>query len=526
MITTGAIGSGPIGAGPIFLQTGGASTFGGGAIALASVTGALTTGLSLGGPAVETTAATGALTNWTNVTLVAPLYTGFGGVLDPTFWIDSKPVAGTTLYYDSSYITIQPNGEIVAARNPTSAAVQFFDGTSWAFGIISVTPTMVGNATAVNALVGALTATSHWDSAATSLVQASGILTTQIRDVGNAVEISVAAAALNTAIRLAGAAVSTSAVSASLNSIALSSVAGDLPVHSTLTGVLTTALTVASSAVSVVSAAGALAAKIQLAAQAISTNASSAFLRTGGQMQANAISAAVAAGNLLNRIGFAGPAAEITTAAGALSTNIKLLTDAISGTTVGGILITKLALGGAPAALDVAVGRLTALTRFMGVAWATARATGTLTTTPASLRGAAVSGSVVTAELLAPGSPIGLYVFDAGFYVDAARVDFTQTFKQIGNGEGHVLTFNYGDDLVGNELLEGIIHVTVECTTGVDATPAAILNGPPAYDSTRKMVMQPVIGTIAGNIYYLTVTAPTTNPQKILYRFGLLPVVH
>lgn len=532
---TGAIGAGPIAAGPLETQIGGANTLGGAAISLASASAALSTGLRLGGNVATDDTVTAQLTNWAQVTLVGTLYTGFGGILSPGFWMDSAPHAGSTLYYDGTYITILPDGEIISTNNNCSAVVQFYDGTAWALGIVVITPTMVANASAISVVTAALTATDHLVGAAGVLVQVAGALTTHIPLAGQAASVTQAAAALNTAIRLAGAAVSPSSVAASLNAVALASTPGDTPITSVSTGVLSTAIRAAAAATAIVQAAGNLATKIQLAANAVVAASAAAALRTDTRLSGDAISASVANGALVTQIKLAAPATDLITAAGALSTAIKLLGAGVSSSSAVGQLITRLNLAAAPATIAAANASLSTMVSMQGVAWAASSARGTLVPIGSPFAGGPVATSTATGDLLAPGSPIGLYVYDPFFVTVGVREDFTYTFEKIAPGEAHVLTFDYSvapdadqsSVLVGGELLEGIIHTTVLCTSGIDLNPQALLNGPPAYDPTRKKVMQPIIGPPAGsgNTYYLTVLAPTTNPQKILNRFGLLPVL-
>ncbi len=111
-----------------------------------TATGDLTThsGPNMSAAAVTSAAVTSALTNFSTVTLTAPLYTGVGGILDPNFWLDSKPGVGTVVYFDPAKLTVLPNGEFVGTSNNFTAVVQFFDGTSWATGLVVFTPLMVG----------------------------------------------------------------------------------------------------------------------------------------------------------------------------------------------------------------------------------------------------------------------------------------------------------------------------------------------------------------------------------------------
>jgi hypothetical protein len=492
-------------------------------------------GAALAGDAVSGDTVSGALTNWQQVTLIAPLYTGVGGVLDPNFWLDSKPVAGSVLFYDATYITILADGEIVSTSDNCTAVVQFYDGTQWVLGVIVIVPTLVGYASSVSVVAGTLTAANHMMAAAQELVAVAGALTAHITLAAHATSVTNATAALAAKIKLAGHIVTADVISASLDSLALASSPGDTPVTSVATGDLTTAIQFAASATDVAQAAGNLSTQIALAAHALAAaSLAAANLKTSTALKAAAISGAVATGALLTQMRLAGPAADLVAAAGSLSTSIPLLGAGVSASSAAGQLISQLHLATAPHALAQASAALSTIVSMQGVAWAATYAKGTLTPIAAPLGGPAISGSSASGDLLAPGSPIGLYVYDPFFVSTDAREDFTFKFLQIGPGEAHVLSFDFStaadDDqtatLVGTEVLQGIIAVAVECTSGSDDDPMALLNGAASYDPTQKLVMQPVIGPSggSGNTYYITVTAPTSNPQKILYRFGLLPV--
>lgn len=88
-----------------------------------------------------------------------------------------------------------------------------------------------------------------------------------------------------------------------------------------------------------------------------------------------------------------------------------------------------------------------------------------------------------------------------------------------------VLTFDFSGKLEADETLAGAIVVSVSVVRGVDATPAAILNGAAEYDATSKMVLQGVQAGVSGAEYRIKVVVPTTNPKKVLALAGVLPVV-
>jgi hypothetical protein len=66
----------------------------------------------------------------------------------------------------------------------------------------------------------------------------------------------------------------------------------------------------------------------------------------------------------------------------------------------------------------------------------------------------------------------------------------------------------------------------------VDPGPVDLLNGAAAYNATPispatgpTQVQQPVNGSgTPGNAYLFQVTAPTSNPQKVLVRYAILPM--
>jgi len=102
----------------------------------------------------------------------------------------------------------------------------------------------------------------------------------------------------------------------------------------------------------------------------------------------------------------------------------------------------------------------------------------------------------------------------------------TPLFQKLGPDEAVVLTFNYADELVAGEQLEGVIDVEVTVTSGVDAgAPNSVLNGVAAYNTGQTQVLQPVKGAVSGCVYYFKVTAPTTNPKKTLTRYALLEII-
>lgn len=128
-------------------------------------------------------------------------------------------------------------------------------------------------------------------------------------------------------------------------------------------------------------------------------------------------------------------------------------------------------------------------------------------------------------------SVVGLYEFDPEFVDAVSRgvllelMPTTYRFPVIGPTEDRVLTFDFTSDLDPGETLAGIIGVTVAVTAGIDPNPTTIFDGIASYDNTLMQVQQPVRGQgVIDTDYYIVVTAPTTNPFKILARYGLLQV--
>jgi hypothetical protein len=299
---------------------------------------------ALAGAATDTTSATGALTNYSSVVLTAPLYTGIGGILDPNFWLDAKPVVGNTIFFDPA-ITVLPNGEINSASNTVSAVVQFNNGSGWAFGLVTFTPFMVGYATDTSSASGALNAGAVLAAAATSLTSAVGALTTGINLSGAAADLTTAVGALSTAIQLAAAASDASSASGTLvpGGASLAGAASDT---TSANADLSTQIALAGAAADVVTATGALTTQILLAAQAADATSATGSLTTG-ILLAGASTDSTSALGLLGSIQLLlAVANDVTVAAGSLITQIVLSASATSSTLAAGDLSTAIQLAG------------------------------------------------------------------------------------------------------------------------------------------------------------------------------------
>ena len=90
--------------------------------------------------------------------------------------------------------------------------------------------------------------------------------------------------------------------------------------------------------------------------------------------------------------------------------------------------------------------------------------------------------------------------------------------------EAIVLTFDFTNGLLANEILSGSPTVTVATAFGTDASPTSILNGASSIDSTGRMVLVPVQAGLDGCDYEVKVVVPTNNIKKTLALIAILPV--
>jgi hypothetical protein len=96
-------------------------------------------------------------------------------------------------------------------------------------------------------------------------------------------------------------------------------------------------------------------------------------------------------------------------------------------------------------------------------------------------------------------------------------------FPNKAPAEKLVLTYDFTNELAGDEFLTGEVTVKVTLLRGVDANPAAIQNGLPQVESKRVLV--PIKGGFHNCIYQVEVVAVTNNPRKVLSLAADLPVV-
>lgn len=321
-----------------------------------SATGSLTTAAGFGAAALSAVTASGALLPFATVVLTSPLYTGSGGLLDPNFWTNSNtPAVGDTIWYDPTFITISPNGEIVSTSNNCSGIVQFNDGTGWAVGLVVITPLMVGYAVDLNSAAGALSTAINLAVAASNLTSASASLSTHIGFRSAASTLVTATGALTTQIQLSAAALSSTSATGILpfGQAVLVGAGNDL---TTATGALSTQVKLASAASDVVSAVAALSAQIQMVAQAIDlTIASATFgIPQGAAFQSQAFDFTTAQAFLGNQASFNAVATDLTSATGQITTAIQLLSAAADVTTAAAQLGSQILFGFTPRLLTTA----------------------------------------------------------------------------------------------------------------------------------------------------------------------------
>ena len=475
---------------------------------VASAVAQLSTEILLSGAAAATASATGALVNWASVTLAGALYTGPGGVLDPNFWVDAVPALGTKVYYDPTHITIYPNGEISSDSNNCTAIVQFFDGTSWALGLVVITPHMVAYARDVASASAQLSTAIQLAAAASALVTATGAFSTAASLSATASDTASATGSLTTGIPLSALAANVSSAVAGLTTqIRLAATATDT---ATATANLNGVISLDAAAHAIASALGTLSTQIRLGAIASSTASVSGSLSTVIRLDGTAQDVVSASAALSAAITMGGSANSIASASAELTTAKPLFAAAIDVATAVATLSTGLPISANAQAISQASGALTAAIRLVASAASEARAS-----------------AVLTDVIETP--PVGVYASDPRFVIAKTRWSFfgsqrTPMFERKDPSEKVVLTFDFSGVLATDETLSGPITLTIIATSGTDAAAIDLFNGYPAYDMTMRKILQPVKAGVNGCHYYVKVSAATTNGKKTLALSGLLPV--
>jgi hypothetical protein len=470
-------------------------------------TAGLSTAIRLGAAASANASASAALVDWATVTLAGSLYTGIGGALDPNFWVDSVPTLGTTIYYDPTHITIFPNGEVASDTNSCFAVCQFFDGANWALGLIVITPFMVAYANNVAAAVGQLTTAIQLAAAAQALVTATAALGTGAGLFANATDVASGAANLT-------------------NPKPIAAIANDV---ATAVGNLTAQILLASSALSQSTATAQLANPNALLAAATAVDSMTALITTGIPLAGTAFGSASSSGAISTGVQLSGAAANVVSAAGQLSTQIRVAASASDTSGASGNLTVTIPL--VAAAIDAASALATISTGInlsanaVSVSGALAELFGAI-----ALFAAARSQATATATLtdIAETPLIGVYTINPDYIVTKPRsYGFggprrTPKFRSKAAADSVVLTFDFAGLLPAGQTFVGPITLAIDATSGVDASAREVIYGYPAYDITRRKIVQPIRGGLHRRDYFITVTA--SNGTHLYTLSGLLPV--
>lgn len=98
-----------------------------------------------------------------------------------------------------------------------------------------------------------------------------------------------------------------------------------------------------------------------------------------------------------------------------------------------------------------------------------------------------------------------------------------KSFPNKAPAEKLVLTYDFTNELTGDEFLTGEVNVNITLLRGVDANPGAMRNGEPQVENKR--VLLPIKGGLNNCIYQVEVVAVTNNPLKVLSLAAELPIV-
>jgi hypothetical protein len=86
----------------------------------------------------------------------------------------------------------------------------------------------------------------------------------------------------------------------------------------------------------------------------------------------------------------------------------------------------------------------------------------------------------------------------------------SNSFPDKSQGETRTLTFDFSDDLDGDEILS-VVAVIVQCLRGGDASPSAMLNGAAVISADQQKVLQSVKGGVNGCDYLFTCRVTTAS---------------
>lgn len=282
-------------------------------------------GNALVASAAAVAAAAATLTNFQSVTLVAPLYTGPGSILDSRYWIGVPPQAGHVVYFDpANGFSVASNGEVSAAVSAGSWVVQYFDGSAFSTGLVEIVATaLMGSASGHSGASAALTTALRLAGAAAMQAMSNASLTTGIKLTGAALGVATAISALITQIRLDGLASGSGSATGALNGgpqlfTAAQAIAA-------AQGSLTTGIPLTGGAQSLAVAAGAISTAINLAGALESSSSSSGLLTSQtAQLTGAALSVANSIASLTASIDLDADAVSKSLAAAALSTEILM----------------------------------------------------------------------------------------------------------------------------------------------------------------------------------------------------------
>lgn len=477
------------------------------AIDVVNAVATLTAAVRFNADAAGTASASGGLTNWASVTLSGELYHGQGGVLDPNFWMDSTPTDGTTIYYDATRIQIYPNGEISSDTNNCAALMQFFDGSSWAVGLLVITPQLVAYADDIASASAQLSTAIELVAAASALASVSAAFSTGAGFAGQATDIASASGSLVTGIPMSALASNVSGAAANLTTaIRLQANALDV---AAATADFNGRLSIDAAATAVASALGNLTSQIRLGVVASGQATAAGSMTTAIRAAASAQDIASAGADLVTAIRLGGSANSIASSSGDLSTGAPLFAAALDVATAIATISTGISLRANVQAIAQSNADLGSAIRLLANAFAESRAS-----------------AVLTDVIETP--PIGIYPSDPRYVVSKSRWSFscgkTPRFMCKDPIERVVLTFDFSAVLAPDESLDGPITLTIAATSGTDVNPRDLFDGYPAYDMTKRRILQPIKGGISGRDYFVKVAAATSNKQKSLALAALLPV--